>query len=80
MSVYSGEIEINSDSLIFPNLKSTQGDPTSRPMGLLARNYPLDATKTLTAIQLPEHPADQTSEVYLLAVTLNGGASVTEPA
>ncbi|HEX7858935.1 MAG TPA: hypothetical protein VF773_01270 [Verrucomicrobiae bacterium] len=79
MSVYSGEIEIHSDSLIFPNLKSTQGDPASRPVGLLARNYPLDPAKTLTAIQLPEHPADQTSEVYLLAATLNGGGPVTEP-
>ena len=80
MAVYSGEIEINTDSLVFPALKSTQGDPVSRPVGLLSRNYPLDPTRTLTAIKLPEHPDDQTAQVYLLAATLNAGAAVAEPA
>lgn len=79
MSVYSGEIEINADSLVFPALKSTLGDPASRPVGLLARNYPLDPSKTLTAIRLPEQPIDQSSTVYLLAATLNATATVNEP-
>ena len=79
MSVYSGELEIHSDSLVFPALKTTLGDPASRPVGLLARNYPLDPAKTLTAIKLPEHPDDQSSHVYLLAATLNTAASVTQP-
>ena len=79
MSVYSGEIDINSDSLVFPNLKSTLGDPTSRPVGLLSRTYPLDPTKTLASIQLPEHPEDQSSDVYLLALTLNESTSAVEP-
>jgi hypothetical protein len=71
MAVYTGEIEINTDTLVFPALKTTTGEPTIRPVGLLARNYPLDPSKTLTAIQLPEHPEDQTARVYLLAATLN---------
>jgi hypothetical protein len=71
MAVYSGEIDIHTDTLVFPALKTTLGDPAIRPVGLLARNYPLDASKTLTAIQLPEHPEDQNSQVYLLAATLN---------
>ena len=71
MTVYSGEIEINTDTLVFPNLKTTTAEPTLRPVGLMARNYPLDPSKTLTSIQLPEHPEDQTSRVYLLAATLN---------
>jgi hypothetical protein len=79
LSVYSGEIEINTDSLIFPALKSTFGDPASRPVGLLARNYPLDPSRTLASIQLPEQPADQSSTVYLLAATLNAAVAVNEP-
>src|SRR5688572_1946382 len=79
MSVYSGEIDINSDSLVFPNLKSTSGDPTSRPVGLLSRTYPLDPSKTLASIQLPEHPDDQSSDVYLLALTLNAGTTPAQP-
>jgi hypothetical protein len=75
MAVYSGEIEIHTDSLVFPLLKSTTGEPTLQPVGLLARNYPLDASKTLTKIQLPEHPEDQTAQVYLLAATLNAGST-----
>ena len=79
MSVYSGEIEIHTDSLVFPNLKTTAGDPASRPVGLMSRNYPLDPSKTLTAIQLPEHPGDQSSRVYLLAATLNPATTTGEP-
>jgi hypothetical protein len=79
MSVYSGEIEINADSLVFPALKSTLGDPASRPVGLLARNYALDSSKTLASIQLPAHPEDQSSNVYLLAATLNAAVAVNEP-
>jgi hypothetical protein len=75
MAVYSGEVEIHTDSLVFPGLKSTTGEPTLRPVGLLARNYPLDPSKTLTKIQLPEHPEDQTAQVYLLAATLNAGST-----
>lgn len=79
MSVYSGDIEINTDSLVFPALKSTFGDPASRPVGLLTRNYPLDPSKTLASIQLPEHPEDQSSRLYLLAATLNAAGAVAEP-
>jgi hypothetical protein len=79
MSVYSGEIDIKTDSLVFPNLKSTTGEPISRPVGLLSRNYPLDPAKTLASIQLPGHPEDQSSDVYLLALTLNAATTTTEP-
>lgn len=79
MSVYSGEIEIHTDSLVFPGLKTTFGEPFTRPLGLLSRNYPLDPSKTLTAIQFPAHPEDQSSSVYLLAATLNEAAEVVAP-
>jgi len=79
MSVYSGEIEINTDSLVFPSLKTTLGDPTSRPVGLIARNYPLDPAKTLASIKLPVQPTNQSSQVYLLAATLNPAITSNQP-
>jgi hypothetical protein len=78
MGVYSGEIEVNTDTLVFPSLKSNLGDPV-RPVGLIARNYSLDPTKTLASIQLPAHPEDQNSHAYLLAATLNASVAVNEP-
>jgi hypothetical protein len=80
MSVYRGDLKIHTDSLVFPALKTTFGDPASRPVGLLARNYPLDPAKTLASIKLPEQSASASSQVYLLAATLNGAATVNEPA
>ncbi len=79
MSVYRGDIEIHTDSLVFPSLKTTLGDPAFRPVGLIARNYPLDPAKTLASIKLPVPPAGQTSQVYLLAATLNPATSVNQP-
>lgn len=79
MAVYSGDIEIHSDSLVFPGLKSTTAEPANRPIGLLSRNYPLDASRTLTQIRLPEQPENQSSSVYLLAATLNEGEAADAP-
>ncbi|HYE33157.1 MAG TPA: hypothetical protein VEH27_17145, partial [Methylomirabilota bacterium] len=79
MAAYTGEIDVKSDSLVFPALKTTTGEPASRPVGLIARNYPLNPAKTLSAIKLPSHPLDQSSAVYLLAATLNTAAPQTPP-
>lgn len=67
MAVYSGEIDIQSDRLVFDDLKTTRGDPANVGAALLHRRYNLDPTKTLDAIVLP----DGAQDVYLLAATLN---------
>ncbi|MGV3773233.1 MAG: hypothetical protein ACO1QB_10060, partial [Verrucomicrobiales bacterium] len=79
MAVYSGELEILSDSHIFPGLKTTLGDPETMAVGLLSRNYPLDPARTLTSIKLPDLADTESSQVYLLAATLNEATTVAAP-
>ena len=69
MAAYSGDIDIQSDRLVFNSLKSTLGDPTNYGLDLLQRRCPLNSSKTLSSIALPA--GDTNSPVYLLAVTLN---------
>ncbi len=70
MAVYSGEIDIQNDRLVFNDLKTTAGDPGNIGAGLLHRRYTLDAGKTLSQIVFPDQPADESDKVYLLAATL----------
>jgi hypothetical protein len=75
MAAYSGDIDIQSDRLVFNGLKSTLGEPTQNyGLDFLRRRYPLNASKTLSSIVLPAKPTDPgttNSIVYLLAATLN---------
>jgi len=76
MAAYSGNLDIQSDRLVFNGLKSNQGDPTNYGLDLLQRRYPINPAKTLSSILLPA--GDTNSPVYLLAATLN--AVVAPPA
>jgi hypothetical protein len=75
MAAYSGDIDIQSDRLVFNGLKSTTGGPTQNyGLDFLHRRYPLNPSKTLSSIVLPAKPTDSSttdSIVYLLAATLN---------
>jgi hypothetical protein len=75
MAVYSGEIDIQSDRLVFNDVKTTLGDPAKFGAGLLHRRYALNAGKTLSAIALPSRPAAENDRIYLLAATLNAGVT-----
>jgi len=70
MAVYSGELDLQSDRLIFDGLKTTAGDPDNYGAGLLHRRYHLNAGKTLTEIAFPSLDTSG-DKVYLLAATLN---------
>ncbi|MBN2326097.1 MAG: hypothetical protein JXR73_03010 [Candidatus Omnitrophica bacterium] len=77
MAVYSGEIDIQSDRLVFNDLKTTMGDPDIFGVNMLHRRYALDPGKTLSEIVFPSQPVTDDSSVYLMAATLNdGGTSV----
>jgi len=71
MAVYSGELGIQSDQLVFNDLKTTLGDPLNYGAGLIHRRYPVDPSKTLTAIALPPQTTTEDNKVYVLAATLN---------
>jgi len=75
MAVYSGEIDIQSDRLVFNNLKTTTSEPANSGVALLHRRYAVNSSKTLSAVALSSHPATEDSKVYLLAATLNAGAT-----
>ena len=75
MAVYSGELEVQSDRLVFNDLKTTAGDPANYGVDLLHRRYLLDAGKTLESIVLPAHPEAENNPAYLLAATLNPAAA-----
>jgi hypothetical protein len=77
MAVYSGELGIQSDQLVFNNLKTTQADPAGYGAGLLHRRYPVNSAKNLSAIALPPQAASEDNRIHLLAATLNG--AVTAP-
>lgn len=74
MAVHTGELDIQSDRLVFKDLRTTQGDPANYGAGLLHRRYPVSAGKTLASIALPAQPATEANRVYLLAATLNGAS------
>jgi hypothetical protein len=78
MAAYSGDIDIQSDRLVFNGLKSTQGEPTQNyGLNFLHRRYQLNSSKTLSSIVMPAKPTDASttnSIVYLLAATLNAAA------
>ncbi len=71
MAVYTGQINIWSDGLVFRDLRTTLGDPVNYGACLLHRRYLANAGKTLSAIALPSQPANEANRVYLLAATLN---------
>jgi hypothetical protein len=78
MAAYTGEIDIQSDRLVFNGLKSTLGEPTQNyGLDLLHRRYPVNPSKTLTSIALPPKPTDASATnntVYLLAASLGAPA------
>jgi hypothetical protein len=71
MAVYSGELGLGGDRLVFPALKTTTAEPANYGVGLLHRRYSVNEAKTLSAIALPVHPASETSKIHLLGATLN---------
>ncbi|MGC9329081.1 MAG: hypothetical protein ACP5I1_15720, partial [Candidatus Hinthialibacter sp.] len=75
MAVYSGEIDIQSDRLVFNDLKTTLGDPDIFGVNMLHRRYALDPGKTLSEIAFPAQPETDDSHVYLLAATLDAGGT-----
>lgn len=75
MMVYSGQVDIQSDGLVFPNLKSTSGDPANYGLALLHRRYAVNAAKTLSAIAFPVQPTIENNKAYLLAATLNAATA-----
>ncbi len=79
MAVYTGELAIQTDELVFKNLKTTAGDPTNYGAGLMHRRYPVDPAKTLAAIALPPATMTEANQVHLLAATLNEAVPVTAP-
>jgi hypothetical protein len=71
MAAYSGTLDIQGDSLVFPGLKTINGDPEGFGVDLARRRYPLNSAKTLKEIVLPAQSALESSRAYLLAATLN---------
>ncbi|MBX3734062.1 MAG: hypothetical protein KF791_15915 [Verrucomicrobiae bacterium] len=80
MAVHTGPIAIETDRLVFDNLKTTLGDPAGYAAALLYRRYPVQGDKTLTRILLPARPAAESSRVHLLAATLSAAVPVETPA
>ncbi|RJP33497.1 MAG: hypothetical protein C4527_04395 [Candidatus Omnitrophota bacterium] len=78
MAVYTGEIDILSDRLVFNDLKATNGEPANYCVALLHRRYDVDATKTLSEIVLPQLPSGDELPVYLLGATLNASQTAVE--
>ena len=72
MAAYSGTLDVQSDSLVFKDLKAVNGEPEGFGVNLLSRSYELDSSKTLKSIILPAQPASDTDKLYLLGATLNG--------
>lgn len=71
MAAYSGTLGIQSDSLIFPALKTINGEPEGFGVDLASRRYSLNSAKTLKEIVLPAQPSNESNHAYLLAATLN---------
>ena len=75
MAVYSGTLDIQSDRLVFPGLKTLNGEPEGFGVDLASRRYPLNSAKTLKEIVLPSQPSVESNRAYLLAATLNPAVS-----
>ncbi|MBZ0258549.1 hypothetical protein K8I31_20950, partial [bacterium] len=71
MAAYTGDIEFETDRNVFDGLQSTSATPVNINAGLNYRRYALDASKTLTEIQLPTQSLATENVVYLLGATLN---------
>ncbi len=78
MAVYSGDLDIQTDQLVFDGLKTTLGEPTSYGVDLLYRRYSLNAGKTLQEIAFPRQPTVESDKVYVLAATLNSAGTAVE--
>jgi hypothetical protein len=74
MAIHTGALGIQTDEWVFPDLKTTLADPTGYGAGLIHRRYPVDPSKTLSAIALPTQPTTENNVVHLLAGTLNSAA------
>lgn len=71
MAVYTGDLKVKSDGLVFRDLRTTLADPANYGACLLRRRYAVNEGKTLSAIALPTQPANESNKTYLLAATLN---------
>ena len=71
MAIYTGALVIHTDELVFNDLKTTMSDPTGYGAGLIHRRYPVNTSKTLTAVAFPAQPSTENNVVHLLAGTLN---------
>ncbi len=79
MAVYSGDIDIQTDRLVFDGLKTTLGDPDNYSAAVIQRRYSLNPAKTLQEIVLPTAPDTEDDSVYLMAASLSqGGSSITD--
>ena len=79
MAVHSGPITLETDRLVFDQLRTTLGDPQGYGAALLHRRYPVNTEKTLTRIHLPTHPTTESSRVHLLAATLSAATPGDPP-
>ncbi|MEW6238876.1 MAG: hypothetical protein AB1656_26120 [Candidatus Omnitrophota bacterium] len=75
MAVFSGELSILSDNLVFNDLKNTSGNPANFGLDLLQRRYTIDPSKKLDKIAFPHQSAIDADKIYLLAATLTAGGS-----
>ncbi|HOW65500.1 MAG TPA: hypothetical protein P5186_03190 [Candidatus Paceibacterota bacterium] len=71
MAVHTGDIAIQTDQLVFNNLKTTQADPANYGAAMLHRRYPVNSAKNLSAIAFPTQPSSEDNRIHLLAATLN---------
>lgn len=75
MAAYSGTLDIQCDSLVFPAMKTGNGEPSEFGVNVLKRRYALNSAKTLKEIVFPAQPASEDNHAYLLAATLNPAAT-----
>lgn len=78
MAVHTGELNIQTDQLVFSGLKTTLGDPMNYGAALLHRRYAVNAGKTLATIALPAQPTIEDNQVYLLAATVNAASALPQ--
>lgn len=74
IAVYSGDLQILADALVFDNLKTTAGNPETHGVNLLHRRYLLDPSKQLTGFALPSQPENESDNIHLLSFTLNSAS------
>ena len=79
IAVHTGPIAIETDRLVFDDLKTTLGDPAGYGAALLYRRYPVQGDKTLTRILLPLQSATESNQVHLLAATLSAAVPIEPP-